>query len=113
GHDREEQVAARHLWRGPEGNDESEIKRMPDHSVERWCFEWGRLIMFADQIVVDLLHPEKAEVIDQISRGEDETPTNPEQAHQDGTAIRTAHIPDDSCHWLPLPIQQKQNKACQ
>src|SRR5437879_431674 len=67
GHDGEEEMPGGHPWRGPEGNDESEIKRMPHHPIQRRRFKGRRLIVFADQVVVNLLHPEETKVVDQIS----------------------------------------------
>src|SRR5438067_9800595 len=67
GHDREEEVTGGHSRRRPEGDDEPKIKRMSHHLIQCRRFERRRLFVFTDQIIVNLLHPKEAEVIDEIS----------------------------------------------
>src|SRR5262249_18373750 len=61
----EEQMACSHHWRGPEGDDEAEIDRVPHKLVEHRRFETRLYPCFPGKVHNDLLQPEQFEMVDQ------------------------------------------------
>src|SRR5690242_972134 len=65
GHQREEQVAAAHHGRCPEGEGEAQIDRVAHIFVEEWRLERGAPLGQAAEIVPYLVQAEEIEVVDQ------------------------------------------------
>src|SRR5438477_10587024 len=75
GRDGKEQVSARHHWRRPEGEDKSQVDRMPHEAVQRWCRKLLLAQLSATEVRINLLDAEQAEVADQARADEHGSPT--------------------------------------
>ena len=56
-------MACRHARCAPEGDDESEVKRIPHDLVTNSAFGKWRLVRPTSQVIIDLLHTEETEMI--------------------------------------------------
>src|SRR5215470_4792599 len=100
-----------HLWRGPEGDDKSQVDRMANHSIQRGCLECRRSWPAIRSIGPHLSQSKELEMIYEKRGQQENAPTNPEQRLDHRRGGRAGQIPHYKWNWFPLRQNQPEGRA--
>jgi hypothetical protein len=99
-------VAVRHLGRGPEGYEKSEVDRVPNVLMEHWRLESNRLVGLIAQVKRYLPQTEEVRMANHQRTRENGNSAETEKNKKYPLASGILNVPHNFGHGSPLPIQE-------